>query len=110
MPDFEAFWSFLGGLAESGSHCSCREETCGLPFCTIRKCAIRKGVDVCPFCDEYPCQRVLGIAKGYVTLLADGNRMKQIDLDTWIKEQEERRATGFAYADIRCKPFDIPDT
>jgi hypothetical protein len=26
-----------------------------------------------------------------------------------IAEQEERRKTGFAYVDIRCHPYDVPD-
>jgi hypothetical protein len=109
MPDFEGFWRFLDELAESESRCSCREGTCGPPFCTIRKCISEKGVDVCPFCDEYPCERILGLAKGYVTMLADGKRMKEIGLDNWIDEQEKRKATGFAYVDIRCEPYDVPD-
>jgi len=109
MPDFQEFWHFLNGLATSEDRCSCREGTCGPPFCTIRKCAPEKGVNVCPFCDEYPCERILGLAKGYVTMLADGKRMKEIGLDKWIEEQEQRRATGFAYVDIRCQPYDLPD-
>lgn len=72
------------------------------------KVALAKGVGACPFCDEYPCERILGIAKGYVNLLADGARMREIGLARWIEEQEERKATGFAYADIRCHPYDIP--
>ena len=109
MPGFDEFWKFLGDLAGSETRCSCREETCGPPFCGIRKCAREKGVDVCPFCDEYPCEKVAGIAKGYVTMLADGKRMKEIGLDMWIKEQEKRKVTGFAYVDIRCEPFDVPE-
>jgi hypothetical protein len=108
FPDFKEFWRFLNGVAESGSRCSCREGTCGPPFCTIKKCAPEKGVDVCAFCDQYPCERILGLAKGYVTMLADGKRMKEIGLDRWIEEQEKRRATGFIYADIRCEPYEIP--
>jgi hypothetical protein len=91
------------------SDCSCRSGKCGPPFCGIRKCAQGKGTEVCPFCDEYPCNRVLGIAQGYVTLLADGKRMKEKGLDTWIEEQEERRKTGFAYSDIRNHPYSVPD-
>lgn len=109
LPDFKEFWRFLGGLTEAGSRCSCREGTCGPPFCSIRKCAPAKKVDACPFCDEYPCRRILGLAKGYVNLLADGQRMKEIGLDAWIREQEERRKTGFAYVDIRCHPYEVPD-
>jgi len=109
LPDFQEFWRFLGRLAKNDSRASCREGTCGPPFCTIRKCAPEKGVEVCPFCDEYPCERILGLAKGYVTMLADGKRMVEIGLDKWIEEQEKRKATGFAYVDIRCEPYDVPD-
>jgi len=106
---FKEFWSFLGGIVDSEGRSSCRGGKCGPPFCGIRKCAEKRGVEVCPFCDDYPCERVLGIAKGYVSMLADGNRMKSIGIDAWIAEQEERRKTGFAYVDIRCHPYEIAD-
>ena len=109
IPGFKEFWSFLNGLAESESRCSCRRGECGPPFCGIRKCAQHKGVDVCPFCSEYPCDRILRLAKGYVSMLADAKRMKLIGIDAWIAEQEERRKTGFAYTDIRCHPYEVPD-
>jgi len=109
IPGFNEFWPFLNDLADGGSRRSCRGDTCGAPFCTIRKCAREKGVDVCPFCDEYPCDRILGLAKGYVTMLADAERMKSIGIDAWIAEQEERRKTGFDYVDIRCHPYEVPD-
>jgi hypothetical protein len=41
-------------------------------------------------------------------LIEDGRRMMEIGLDKWIEEQEKRKATGFAYCDIRCRPYDIP--
>jgi hypothetical protein len=109
IPGFPEFWIFLNELTDSESRCSCRGGKCGPPFCTIRKCAPEKKVDACPFCAEYPCERILGIAKGYVTMLADGKRMKEIGMDAWIQEQEERRKTGFAYADIRSQPYEIQD-
>jgi len=109
IPGFSEFWSFLSGLAESEPRCSCRAGECGPPFCGIRKCAQQKGVEACPFCDEYPCSRILGVAKGYVSMLADAARMKQIGMDAWIAEQEQRRETGFAYVDIRCHPYEVPD-
>ena len=108
-PGFNEFWSFLGDLAGSEPRCSCRGGACGPPFCGIRKCAPAKGVEVCPFCAEYPCDRILGLAKGYVSLLADGQRMREIGIEAWIAEQEERRKTGFAYVDIRCHPYEIPE-
>jgi hypothetical protein len=108
IPHFGEFWTFLNNLAASEPKCSCRGGTCGPPFCGIREYAPKKSVTACPFCNEYPCAKVLGIAKGYVTMLADGQRMKAIGIDAWIEEQEERRKTGFAYADIRVLPYDIP--
>ncbi len=106
LPGFNEFWSFLGRLAELKPSC---RKGCGAPFCAIRKCAQAKKVDACPFCDEYPCQRVLGIAAGYPTMLADGQRMKAKGVSVWVQEQEERRKTGFAYVDIRCYPYSVPD-
>ena len=109
IPRFKDFWAFLGDLSTDQGRSWCRGGECGPPFCGIRKCAPQKGVEVCPFCAEYPCHRILGLAKGYVTMLEDGKRMKAIGLDAWIAEQEERRKTGFAYADIRCHPYEVPD-
>lgn len=108
IPNFNEFWSFLDGIVASEGRGGCREGKCGPPFCGIRKCAQQKGIDVCPFCDDYPCHRILGLAKGYINLIADGARMKDIGIDAWIAEQEERRKTGFCYADIRCHPYSVP--
>ena len=99
----------MSDLSDAEGRSNCRGGDCGPPFCGIRKCAPQKGVEVCPFCAEYPCHRILGLAKGYVTMLEDGKRMKAIGLSAWIAEQEERRKTGFAYADIRCHPYEIAD-
>jgi len=104
IPGFEQFWKFLSDLAESESRCSCRSGQCGPSFCEIRKCARARGVEVCVFCGEYPCQHIQGLATRYPTLLADGQRMKDTGIEAWINEQEERRRSGFVYADIRCEP------
>lgn len=109
VPGFEAFWGFLGGLVDGEANCGCRGGKCGPSFCSIRKCAQEKGVEVCPFCDQWPCHRIEGLAKGYINLYGDGKRMVEIGLERWIEEQEARRATGFAYVDIRCQPYEVPD-
>ncbi len=108
MPRFAEFWQFLEWLEGIEKSCSCREEDCGPPFCGIRKCARSRGVEICPQCAEYPCHRIAGLAKGYHMLIEDGRRMMEIGLDKWIEEQEKRKATGFAYCDIRCRPYEIP--
>jgi hypothetical protein len=109
LPDFDGFWRFLGDLAESASRASCREGTCGLDVCAIRTCASAKGVDACPFCDDYPCERIRVLAKRYVTLLGDGQRMREVGIDRWIEEQKARQGRGFAYADLRSEPLESPD-
>ena len=58
---------------------------------------------------SYPCHRITALAKGYPTLIADGERMKRIGIDAWIEEQEKRVKTGFVYADIRCYPYNVPE-
>ena len=108
IPGFKEFWSFLAHLCDPEQACPGCRQGGGPPFCAIRKCARERGVDLCVFCDEYPCKRVLGIAKGYPTLIADGQRIREIGLERWIQEQGERAKSGFAYVDIRCHPYDIP--
>lgn len=108
-PHFKEFWGFLNRLVRSESHCTCRGGKCGPPFCGIKKCIEGKGIEVCPFCNEYPCERILSIAKGYPTMLADAQRMKEKGIEIWIQEQGERRKTGFAYVDVRYYPYSVPD-
>jgi hypothetical protein len=104
---FKDFWKFLGQLCDPDTACpGCRQDG-GPPDCTIRKCAKERKVDVCVFCEDFPCKRVLGLAKGYPTLIADSERMKKIGIEAWTKEQEERAKTGFAYVDIRCYPYSV---
>jgi uncharacterized protein DUF3795 len=108
LPGFKPFWDFLTDMCDPEKTCpGCRQDG-GPPFCSIRKCARKRGLDVCAFCDDYPCKRVEGVAKGYPTLIHDGKRMKEIGLETWIAEQKERADTGFAYVDIRCYPYEVP--
>ena len=101
IPGFKEFWKFLTDLCDVDNGCPGCRAGGGYPACTIRKCARERGIEICVFCEEYPCERVLEIAKRYPTLLADGKRMREIGLEAWIQEQEERAKTGFAYADIR---------
>jgi len=108
IPGFQEFWGFLSDLSDADKSCPGCRQGGGPPFCGIRKCAQEKGVEVCVNCDEYPCHRIEGLAKGYPTLIADGQRMLEIGVDTWVNEQEERAQTGFAYVDIRCYPYEIP--
>jgi hypothetical protein len=108
IPEFNEFWGFLTNLSQPDTSCPGCRQGGGPPFCTIRKCAREKGLEICVECDEYPCRRIHAIAEGYPTLLSEGKRIQKIGIDAWIKEQEERVKTGFAYVDIRCYPYEVP--
>jgi hypothetical protein len=110
LPGFKEFWALLGRLSDPDGSCPGCRQGGGPPFCGIRKCARERNIDVCVECDDYPCSRIEGIAKGYPTLIADGKRMKELGIDQWITEQQERAKTGFAYVDIRCYPYEVPDS
>jgi hypothetical protein len=101
-PEFKMFWEVLEKLSEfnedDGKNC---KTGCGNPGCEIRKCAKEKSVELCPMCAEFPCEHVNALAKGYGNLIPDGKRIKDIGVEKWLEEQEERRRAGFCYSDIR---------
>jgi hypothetical protein len=108
LPGYEGFRTFLDSLAEFEPHASCRERSCGLEDCAIRTCAEERRVVACPFCADYPCEKIRILAKRYPALLCDGERLREVGVDRWIEEQEARKARGFAYVDIRYEPVDGP--
>jgi hypothetical protein len=108
IPGFTDFWKFLTNLGDPEKACPGCRQNGGPPFCTIRKCVREKGLELCVECEEYPCRRINAIAEGYPTLLSEGKRIKKIGVDAWIEEQEQRAKTGFAYVDIRCYPYEVP--
>ena len=105
---FTPFWKFLNGLADVSTPKSCRNGTCGAPNCGIKACAKEKSVEVCPLCAEYPCEMIKQFAMSEPTLIFDGERMKEIGLEKWIDEQEDRRRKNFSYDDVRCGKATIP--
>ena len=102
------FWSYLENLTVVEDDKCCRTEKCGGPSCAIRKCAKEKGVFICTECQDYPCAKIKILAKSEPTMIHDGERIKEIGLDAWIIEQEERRRIGFCYSDIRCGHCVVP--
>jgi len=103
QPNFKEFWAFLNELVENKDRCNCRDGKCGPPVCAIRDCAKSRNIEVCAFCESYPCEKLAPLTETYTMLLADGKRMKVQGLDAWIGDQEERKKTGFCYTDVRCK-------
>jgi hypothetical protein len=101
MQDFKPFWSVLGKLSDFESTCPDCREGCGDPDCDIRKCAQAREEELCPLCGDFPCEHIRNLASRYPNLIGDGERMIRVGVETWIKEQEERRRKGFCYCDIR---------
>ena len=101
VPDFKIFWATLNNLASYDKECPDCRGGCGDPGCNIRKCAKEQKIELCPFCNRYPCEHINTLARRYPNLIADGQRLKEVGIESWIKEQEERRMTGFCYSDIR---------
>ena len=95
---FPSFWQGLNILVSSPCP-GCRAGG-GYPGCPIRLCARERAVTVCADCPDYPCER-LAMLSHYPTLRADNEHLRQIGLERWIEEQEERARCGFCYADVR---------
>jgi hypothetical protein len=109
IPDFKPFWEFLTQISDKSNACPGCRQGGGPPFCGIRKCAKNKGLDLCARCDEFPCHRIKSLAKGYINLIPDMQRMKEIGFDAWFEEQQKRAETGFVYSDIRCPGYEVPN-
>jgi hypothetical protein len=45
--------------------------------------------------------------KVYPITIEDGERLKEIGLEAWVKEQEERAKKGFIYAHMKIPRKDI---
>lgn len=104
LPNFKAFWMFLNERCDPDKCCPGCRQGGGYPGCEVRKCAQQRNVDICVHCDDYPCKHVSEFGKIYPTLIADGQRLKEIGMERWIQEQKKRAETGFVYSDIRNSP------
>ncbi len=108
LPNFNPFWEFLTKISDPDGCPGCRQGG-GPPVCSIRECAQTKGIDLCPYCDEFPCHRIEEMAKGFINLIPNMKRMKEVGFDAWLQEQQELAETGFCYCDIRCSDDEVPN-
>jgi len=97
IPEGTGFWTFLKNMALEGTCRSCREGS-GNPGCTIRKCAEQKGVEMCAFCDSYPCEAFTIFFEGYPILKEDNALLREKGMDAWLAMQDERRSKGWTYS------------
>ena len=101
IPGGEGFWPFLKSMVNDGVCVSCRDGS-GNPGCAVRICAKEKGVDMCAFCEDYPCEKFeafLNVSVGYPVLKHDNALLRDKGWEAWLTLQEGRRKTGYSYRD-----------
>ena len=96
IPGGEGFWLFLKGMAENGMCISCKEMG-GDPGCAIRLCAKAKGVDMCAFCEDYPCEKLAAFLGKYPEVDRDNALLRDQGWEAWAALQDRRKAAGFTY-------------
>ena len=101
IPGGDGFWPFLKGMAEEGLCVLCKDGG-GNPGCAVRICAKAKDVEVCVYCEMYPCEKFdafFQLSVGYPTLKQDNALLREQGMEAWAKLQDERRRNGFTYSD-----------
>ena len=97
FPKGEDFWSFLNTMSRKGLCLSCKEGS-GNPTCKVRQCARERNIEMCAFCDEYPCNYFSDFFKGYSTLESDNKLLRNQGWQEWEKLQKKRNNNGIAMA------------
>lgn len=97
FPNGDKFWSFLKGMSVEGVCISCKAGS-GNPACKIRLCAKEKNVDMCAFCNSYPCEYFTEFFEGYPMLKQDNSILREKGWESWEKLQDERKARGYGFA------------
>lgn len=98
IPDGDIFWSFLKSMVEPGVCISCKEGS-GDPECAVRICAKEKNVEMCAFCESYPCDEFTKFFEKCPVLKKDNLLLREKGIDEWSKLQDERQKRGFTYSD-----------
>ena len=101
IPGGEGFWPFLKSMVEDGMCVSCKDGS-GNPGCAIRLCAQDKDVEMCAFCEDYPCDKFTDFLKatvGYSVLEQDNALLRDKGWDVWLELQANRRIDGFTYSE-----------
>jgi hypothetical protein len=60
--------------------------------CKMLNCARERGYRFCFECEEYPCDKLIMFKdKHYPHVLDNLNRIRQIGVESWLKEQKEKK-------------------
>ena len=98
IPGGEGFWPFLKGMAVDGLCVSCKDGG-GDPGCSIRICAKDKGVDMCAFCEDYPCENLAAFFERNPVLDRDNALLRDKGWEAWAICQDKRKSVGYTYQD-----------
>ena len=99
LPGGEGFWQFLNGMVDGWICTSCRDGS-GNPGCEVRKCAKEKGVEMCAFCESYPCGLFGSFIEGYPVIRHDNDLLRDKGWEAWAELQDERMTDGLTYGDL----------
>jgi len=100
-PEFAVFWKVLAALKETDKTSSLCIGGCGNPDCQIRIFAKAKGLDVCAFCDEYPCAKLKAFTDAYPFILKINERIREIGITAWLVEQDDLVAKGVTHKSLK---------
>ena len=100
-PEFGDFWKVLAELKEMDNTSPLCIGGCGNPACEIRICAQAKGLDICAFCDEYPCVKLRAFTDAYPFILKNNERIREIGISAWLVEQDELVARGVTHKSLK---------
>ena len=55
-------------------------------------------MEMCAFCESYPCSHFdYWAAKGFTLIASDNALLREKGMEAWAQLQDERRAGGYAY-------------
>lgn len=94
FPEFQDFWKVLKGISKMDETCPACSGGCGDPDCAIRKCAVDRELELCAYCQDFPCPKLTDFSRRYPFILENSRRIKEIGLENWLKEQDELVAQG----------------
>ena len=86
---------YCGACSTPGCNgCKIMNENHWSPDCNFIRCAQSKGVEVCCFCPEYPCDDIMAFDRDehvhHKSVLPNGRRIAEIGLRAWLEEQRAR--------------------
>lgn len=100
-PEFKDFWAVLSQVKDLDKSSELCQGGCGNPDCEIRKCAKSKGLEVCAFCEDFPCAALTAFTNAYPFILTNNERIREIGLEAWLMEQDNLVAQGVTHKSLK---------